>query len=53
MRDYDIHQAQQTGELPGGGLLAQFWRNLTRAASLSLGSFKPGVVKPRRRASAR
>jgi len=50
MRDYDIHQAQQMGELPGGGILAQFWRNLTRAA-LSFGSFKPGVAKPRRRAS--
>ena len=53
MRDYDIHQAQQMGELPGGGLLAQFWRNLARVASLSFGGFKPGVVKPRRRASAR
>ncbi len=30
MRDYELHHAQQTGELPGGGLLAQFWRNVTR-----------------------
>ncbi len=30
MRDYDVHQAQQSGELPGGGLLARFWRNLAR-----------------------
>ena len=51
MRDYDIHQAQQMGELPGGGILAQFWRSLARAASLGFGSFRPGVVKPRRRAS--
>jgi len=36
MRDYDIHQAQQMGELPGGGLLAQFWRNLSRHLAFGL-----------------
>ena len=30
MRDYAMHQAQQTGQFPGGGLLAQFWRNLAK-----------------------
>ncbi len=35
MRDYDIHQAQQMGELPGGGLLAQLWRSVTRQLGLS------------------
>lgn len=30
MRDYELHQAQQMNELPGGGLLARFWRNLAK-----------------------
>ncbi len=30
MRDFTMHQAQQMGELPGGGLLAQLWRNVVR-----------------------
>ena len=34
MRDFAMHHAQQTGELPGGGLLAQFWRNVARRLGL-------------------
>ncbi|MEO6606993.1 MAG: hypothetical protein ABIN69_00815 [Aestuariivirga sp.] len=30
MREFSIHQAQQTEELPGGGLLAQIWLNVAR-----------------------
>jgi hypothetical protein len=30
MRDFTMHQAQQMGELPGGGLFAQLWRNVAR-----------------------
>ncbi len=30
MRDYELHQAQQMGELPGGGLLSRFWRSIAR-----------------------
>ena len=37
MRDYDIHQAQQMGELPGGGLLARFWHNLARQFASGFG----------------
>jgi hypothetical protein len=41
MRDYAEHHAQQTGEFPGGGLLALFWRSLARQMA-------SGFSQPRR-----
>ena len=37
MRDYAMHQAQQSGEFPGGGLLARFWHNLAKQFASGLG----------------